>query len=124
MLRAWRTKRLTKKLTKQKIAKLKSTRKQFLKPSDPIPEDIHWEWLEVIKAAQAACKDNSGFAKLTLVISVHLNKPILWSPRGIDPVEQNEVESPKYNLLQLSPKRIAEYKMSAKVVASLIAVND
>ena len=78
----------------------------------------------MIKAAQAACKDNSGFAKLTLVVSVHLNKPVLWSPRGIDPVEQNEIESPKYSLLQLSPKRIAEYKMSAKVIASLIAVND
>ena len=100
------------------------SRKQVLKPSDPIPEDIHWEWLEIAKAAQAACKDNNGFAKLTLIISVHRNKPVLWSPRGIDPIEQTEVESPKYNVLQLSPKRIAEYKMSAKVIASLIAVND
>lgn len=89
-----------------------------------MPEDIHWEWLEIVKAAQAACKDNSGFAKLTLIVSVHLNKPILWSPRGIDPVDGVEAESPKYNLLQLSPKRIAEYKMSAEVIAALIAAND
>jgi len=99
-------------------------KRTVLKPSDPIPEDIHWEWLEVIKAAQAACKDNNGFAKLTLVISVHRNKPILWSPMGIAPIEIAEVESPKYNVLQLSPKRIAEYRMSAELVAALIAVSD
>lgn len=100
------------------------TRKQVLKPSDPIPEDIHWEWLEIAKAAQAACKDNNGFAKLTLVVSVRKNKPVLWSPQGIEPVEQIEVESPKYKLLKLSPERIADYKMSAEVVAALITAND
>lgn len=78
----------------------------------------------MIKAAQAACKDNSGFAKLVLVVSVRRNKPILWSPHSIDPVEQTEVESPKYKLLKLSPERIADYKLSAEVIASLIAAND
>jgi hypothetical protein len=77
-----------------------------------------------VKAAQAACKDNSGFAKLTLVVSVRLNKPILWTMETIDPVKIVEIESPRYNILQLSPKRIAEYKLTAETIAALIAVND
>lgn len=77
-----------------------------------------------MKAAQAACKDNGGFAKLTLVVSVRRNKPILWTMEAIDPVSIIEIETPRYDILQLSPKRIAEYKMSAETIAALITVND
>lgn len=102
----------------------KKLKKQVLKPTDPTPEDIHWEWLEVIKAVQAACKDNNGFAKLTLIISVHKNKPVLWSATELTVISVDDIEPPKYNLLRLSPKRIADYKMSTKIIASLLAAND
>ncbi len=98
--------------------------KKLLLASEPVPEDIHWEWLEVIKAAQAACKDNRGFAKLDLVISVVHNKPMLWTIKGIEPTDPCEMESPKFQLLKLSPKRVAEWKMSSEVVAALMAMCD
>ena len=111
-------------MTSNRPDRQKQVKKAVLKPSDPIPEDIHWEWLEVAKAAQAACKDNNGFAKLTLIISVQRNKPILWSVQDVTEIKAMNVELPKYNILQLSPKRIAEYKMSAETIAALLAAND
>ena len=106
------------------MVKNQNGQKKSLSPNDPVPEDIHWEWLEVIKAAQAACKDNGGFAKLDLVVSVVHNKPMLWTMKGLSPTDPCEMESPKYRLLKLSPKRVAEWKMSSEVVAALVAMCD
>lgn len=99
-------------------------KKGKLSPNDPVPEDIHWEWLEIIKAAQAACKDNGGFARLNLVVSVVHNKPMLWAIKGIEEQDPCDSESPKYRILQLSPKRVSEWKMSSEIVAALIAMCD
>lgn len=105
-------------------AKSKNSRKKYLKADDPVPDDIHWEWLEVIKAAQAACKDNGGFAKLTLVVSVIHNKPMLWAKKSIEPIDMCDSEPPQYELLKISPKRVAEWKMSSELVAALMAICD
>lgn len=101
----------------------KTNKKKYLSPNDPIPGDIHWEWLEVIKAAQAACSDNNGFAQLTLVVSVVHNKPLLWAKKGIESQDPCDLQSPKYKMLPLSPRRVADWKMSSEVVAALMAMS-
>ncbi len=96
-------------------------KRAVLKPSDPVPEDIHWEWLEVIKSIQAACKDNNGFGHLTLSVSVHRNKPILWAPPVVEESSAVEATLPAYKLLRLSPRRVSEFKMSSTVAAILMS---
>lgn len=95
-----------------------------LKPSEPVPEDIHWEWLEIIKAAQAACKDNNGLAQFTMTVSVHKNKPVLWAPGWTEPIAVDEIAPPGYSLMKLSPKRVADYKFTSEVAAALIAFHE
>lgn len=78
----------------------------------------------MIKALQAACKNNNGFAKLTLSVSVHRNKPVLWAPPDVVEIEQDEATRAKYNLLMLSPKRVADYKFTSTTAAALMAMNE
>lgn len=95
-----------------------SRKKKYLKPSDPVPEDIHWEWLEVIKALQAACKDNNGYAKLTVNISVNKNKPVLWVTEYD---AAGEVVPPSFRLLKLSPKRLADTELTYETAVALVS---
>jgi hypothetical protein len=88
-----------------------------------VPEDILWEWLEVIKAAQAACKNNQGFARFTLTVSVHKNKPVLWAPAWLT-TDLTTLVPPAYSLLKLSPKRVADYEFTAETAATLMALDE
>ena len=97
-------------------------RKKHLRASDPIPEDVHWEWVEVVKALQAACSGNQGFAQLRVTISVNKNKPVLWIvDKDGRPVD---VTQPGYQLLKLSPKRLSEVKMSTDTALALISLSN
>ena len=44
------------------------------------PLDIHPDWLNVMRAAQAALKDNKGFSVMTIIVSVVGNKPVFYEP--------------------------------------------
>ena len=43
-----------------------------------VTEDIKPSWLNPIRAVQAACKDNKGYAVLNLVVLVNKNDAIAW----------------------------------------------
>ena len=115
--------------TKQKknqngqTVKDRKKKKEYLSPSEPVPEDIHWEWLEVIKAIQAACRTNGGFAQLTLTVSVHHNKPVLWVPAELIEILPENAVPPGFKLLPLSPKRVSEYRFTSEVAAALMALH-
>jgi hypothetical protein len=99
-------------------------KKKYLSPNEPVPEDIHWEWLEVIKAAQAACRQNGGFAQFTITVSVHHNKPILWAPAEVIEIMPEDAIPPGFKLLPLSPKRVSEYRFTSEVAAALMALHN
>jgi hypothetical protein len=75
-------------------------------------------------ALQAACKENNGFAKLTVIMSVHGNRPVLWCPLPIQEIEASSLPLPAYQLLKLHPKRVAEFKMSSSTIAALMTLMD
>ena len=72
-------------------------------------QDFHEDWLKVIRAAQAACKDNGGFGVLTIIVSVNQNTPVFWNP-----VMRHK----------LHPARAAQVQMTPQMAASLMAVMD
>jgi hypothetical protein len=64
------------------------------KKQSSITEDIKPSWLNPIRAAQAACKDNKGYAVLRLVVLVNKNDAIAWQdPKTtkIHPLRLSEV---------------------------------
>ena len=109
---------------KQNSQDKNSKHRKFLSQDDPVPEDIHWEWLEVIKAIQAACKDNQGFAHLTLSVSVHKNKPLLWTPAVLADTRPVGHSPPMFRLAKLSPKRVAEFRFTSTTAAALMALHE
>lgn len=42
------------------------------------PQDIKKGWHNPIRAAQAACHDNKGYAIVTLRVVVNKNEPVFW----------------------------------------------
>lgn len=105
-------------MTKRKQMTKNNQKKTHLKPSDPVPEDIHWEWLELIKALQAACSGNNGYAKLTVNVSVHKNKPVLWVTEF---ESADKVVPPSFKLLRLSPKRLADAELTYETALALVS---
>jgi hypothetical protein len=74
------------------------------KKSNGVPEDIKPNWLNVVRSAQAACKDNGGYAILTLRVAVKHNEAIMWAPP---------------TLLKISPARMADLEISPDVLGVL-----
>lgn len=61
--------------------------------SGNVTSDIKKTWLNPIRAAQAACKDNKGLAIVTMVVLVDKNNPLRWlEPRlkKVHPVRLTE----------------------------------
>ena len=115
---------MTKSRTQNKSSSNNNKQRKFLSADDPVPEDIHWEWLEVIKAIQASLKDNKGFAQVTLKVSVQRNKPILWSPPAVVPIAPLSAHRPQFMILPLSPKRVAEYRFTSETAAALMSLHE
>ena len=98
------------------------SKKKYLRKNDPLPEDVHWEWVELVKALQAACHGNGGFANLTVRVSVNKNKPVLWIvDKDGKPVD---VTAPGYKLLRISPKRLSEVGMTSETALALISLSN
>jgi len=72
-----------------------------------IPQDIKKEWLSVIRAAQAACKDNRGYAVVTLRVAVNGGIPLMWAQPSV---------------VKLHPKRASIGGITNDVFASLVAL--
>lgn len=66
--------------------------------------DVKKEWLNPIRAAQAACHGNEGYAVVTLTVLVRGNEPVIW----LQP--QSE---------KLEPKRLASHGMSVELLGAI-----
>ena len=73
------------------------------------PQDIHPDWLNVVRAAQAVLKDNKGFSVMTIIVSVVGNKPVFY-----EPVVRH----------RLHPARAANKEMTPQVAGALMALMD
>ena len=73
------------------------------------PLDIHPDWLNVVRSAQAALKDNKGFSVMTIIVSVVGNKPIFY-----EPVVRH----------RLHPARAANKEMTPQIAGALMALMD
>lgn len=75
-----------------------------------ITEDIKPSWLNPVRAAQAACRKNKGFAIVHLVLLVNENNdPVAW-------------KEPK--LLKIHPAKLAEHSISPLVLAAMLEIED
>jgi hypothetical protein len=70
-----------------------------------ITEDIKPSWLNPIRAAQAACRSNRGYAILTLKIVVDKNDPVAW----LDP-----------ELSKIHPARLAGGNLSPSLLGIML----
>lgn len=74
-----------------------------------LPEDVKPSWLNVIRSAQAACKDNGGYAILTIRVAVKHNDAVMWD----EPV-----------LMKVSPARLADVEVDPDILGLLLAYMD
>lgn len=75
------------------------------KKGSSITEDIKPSWLNPIRAAQATCRSNRGYAILTLRIVVNKNDPVIW----LDP-----------ELSKIHPARLAGADLSPSLLGSML----
>ncbi len=73
------------------------------------PLDLHPDWLNVMRAAQAALANNKGFSVMTIIVSVVGNKPVFY-----EPVVRH----------RLHPARAAGKQMTPQVAGALMALMD
>ena len=50
------------------------------------PDDVSAQWLNVIRSAQAACKDNNGYGVVYLKVVVIKNVPAMWVEPKLDKI--------------------------------------
>lgn len=72
-----------------------------------VTEDIKPSWLNPVRAAQAACRNNKGYAVVQLTLLVDKNDPVAWAePR----------------LVKIHPARLTEYTISPLILASMLEI--
>lgn len=76
---------------------------------DNVTEDIKPSWLNPVRAAQAACRNNKGYAVVRLTILVNKNDPMLW----LEP-----------ELGKIHPARLAEVNLSPELLAAMLEIAD
>lgn len=86
-----------------------SKKKPDQSKSGEAPLDIHPDWLNVVRAAQAVLKDNKGFSVMTIIVSVVGNKPVFY-----EPVIRH----------RLHPARAANKQMTPQTAGALLALMD
>ena len=74
-----------------------------------VTEDIKPSWLNPIRAVQAACKDNKGYAVLNLVVLVNKNDAIAW-------------QDPK--ITKIHPLRLSEVNVTPTRLGMLLELAD
>lgn len=73
------------------------------------PQDIHPDWLNVVRAAQAACTGNNGYGVMTIIVSVIGGQPVFY-----EPVMRHK----------LHPARAAKKQMTPQMAQALMSVMD
>jgi hypothetical protein len=74
-----------------------------------VTEDIKPSWLNPVRAAQAACRTNRGYAVVTLRIVVNKNDPMMWAEPEV---------------VKIHPARISEYPVSPTLLAVMLELAD
>jgi hypothetical protein len=74
-----------------------------------VTDDIKQSWFNPIRAAQAACRKNRGYAILTLTVLVNKNDPMLWS---------------EPQLIKVHPAKLADYQVSPALLAAMLELAD
>ena len=74
-----------------------------------LPLDLHPDWLNVMRAAQAVLKDNKGFSVMTIIVSVVGSTPVFY-----EPVIRH----------RLHPARAANKQMTPTIAGALMALMD
>ncbi len=77
--------------------------------SGKVPLDLHPDWLNVVRAAQSALKNNKGYSVMTIIVSVVGNKPVFY-----EPVIRH----------RLHPARAANKEMTPQIAGALMALMD
>jgi hypothetical protein len=70
-----------------------------------VTEDIKPSWLNPVRAAQAACRNNKGFASVHFTLLVDKNNPVAWG-------------EPK--LVKIHPARLSQYNISPMLLGALL----
>jgi len=60
-------------------------------------DDIKESWLNPIRAAQAACKNNRGLAVVTMRVLVHKNDALRWSEPKLEKVHPARIDKHNTN---------------------------
>jgi hypothetical protein len=79
------------------------------KKNQRVTEDIKPSWLNPVRAAQAACRNNKGFAVVQLTLLVDKNDPVAWT----EPV-----------LSKIHPAKLAEYNISPVMLGAMLEMLD
>ena len=79
------------------------------KQDSETPLDLHPDWLNVVRAAQAALKSSKGFGVMTIIVSTKGTIPIFW-----EPIVRHK----------LHPARAANKQMSSETAGALLALMD
>ena len=79
------------------------------KTNGRVPLDVHADWLNVVRAAQAACKDNNGFGVMTITVGLIGNLPVLYEPKM---------------RRKLHPSSAAKKEMTPRIAGVLMAFMD
>lgn len=74
-----------------------------------VTEDIKPSWLNPVRAAQAACRNNKGFAIIQITLLVDKNDPVAWT----EPI-----------LTKIHPARLAEHNISPLIIGALLDMLD
>ena len=74
-----------------------------------ITEDIKPSWLNPVRAAQAACRRNRGYAIVKLTLLVNKNDPVVWS---------------EPELIKIHPAKLADYQVSPAMLAVMLELAD
>lgn len=72
-------------------------------------EDVHPDWLNIIRAIQAACTTNNGLAVISIAVAVAGNDPVGW----FEP-----------EVARIHPMRLAKAKFTPKIASALLAMTD
>ncbi len=74
-----------------------------------ITEDIKPSWLNPIRAAQAACRYNKGYAIVRIAVLVNKNDAVAWQ----DP-----------ELIKIHPKHLSETNVTPAFLATLLELGN
>lgn len=74
-----------------------------------VTEDIKPSWFNPVRAAQAACRNNKGYAIVHLAVLVDQNDPVAW----MEP-----------SLKKIHPARLAQHNISPMLLAAMLEAVD